>query len=209
MSPARYRTCDQSHIGLILCQRSEPSGRESEFVNNLTFNAIDVETANSDPSSICQIGIVRICDGLIKEQVSLLVNPESHFSDFNVRLHGIDQEAVSDSKALPGFEVQLRRLLEGTVLVSHTGFDKRAMDGAMQRYGLRPLRATWLDSAMVARRAWPQKFRRHWNLALVAGDLGIKFRHHDALEDARAASEIVLHACRHTGLDITGWLNCG
>ena len=124
-------------------------------MSNLTFNAIDVETANSNPASICQIGIVSVRDGTINEQVSLLVNPETHFNDFNVRLHGIDQEAVSESKALPGLEVRLRWLLEGTVLVSHTGFDRRALDGAMQRYGLRPLRARWLDSAMVARRAWP------------------------------------------------------
>ena len=36
--------------------------------------------------------------------------------------------------------------------------------------------------------------------------LGISFRHHDAMEDARAAGEIVLHACRHTGLSIDDWV---
>lgn len=175
-------------------------------MSNLTFNAIDVETANSDPSSICQIGIVRVQSGVIKGQLSVLVNPEAPFNDFNVRLHGIDHSAVRDSEALPRLETRLRRLLDGTVLVSHTSFDRRAMDGAMERYGLRPIRATWLDSAMVARRAWPQRYRRRWNLAAIAGDLGIAFRHHDAAEDARAAGEIVLRACQHTGLDIEGWL---
>ena len=175
-------------------------------MSNLTFNAVDVETANSDPSSICQIGIVRVQSGVIKGQLSVLVNPEAPFNDFNVRLHGIDYSAVRDSEALPRLEMRLRRLLEGTVLVSHTSFDRRAMDGAMERYGLRPIRATWLDSAMVARRAWPQRYRRRWNLAVIAGDLGIAFRHHDAAEDARAAGEIVLRACQHTGLDIEGWL---
>ena len=175
-------------------------------MTNLTFNAIDVETANSDPSSICQIGIVQVRGGVIKGQLSVLVNPEAPFSDFNVRIHGIDDIGVRDSKALPFFESRLRRLLEGTVLVSHTSFDRRALDGAMERYGLRPIRATWLDSAMVARRAWPHRYRRRWSLSLIAGDLGIDFRHHDAAEDARAAGEIVLHACRHSGVDIDGWL---
>ena len=173
---------------------------------NLTFNAIDVETANSDPSSICQIGIVRIRNGEIKKQLSVLVNPEAHFSEFNVNLHGIDHAKVSGCASLPDLEAQLRRLLEGTVLVSHTSFDRRAMDGAMERYGLSPLRARWLDSSIVARRAWPQRYRRRWNLALIAGQLGIEFRHHDAVEDARAAGEIVLRACRHTGVDVDGWL---
>ena len=175
-------------------------------MRNLTFNAIDVETANSDPSSICQIGIVSVRNGLIKGQLSVLVNPETPFNDSNVRLHGIDHIAVQDSKTLPLLESQLRRLLDETVLVSHTGFDHRALDGAMERYGLRPIRARWLDSAMVARRAWPARYRRRWSLSLIAGDLGIDFRHHDAAEDARAAGEIVLRACRHTGVDIDGWL---
>ena len=175
-------------------------------MNNLTFNAIDVETANADPSSICQIGIVSVRNGIIKEQLSVLVNPEAQFSEFNVSLHGIDHAKVIGRQTLPALEARLRRMLEGMVLVSHTGFDRRAMDGAMQRYGLRPLRAKWLDSAMVARWAWPWKFRRRWNLALIAGYLGIDFRHHDAAEDARAAGEIVLRACLHTGVDIDGWL---
>ena len=175
-------------------------------MSNLTFNAIDVETANADPSSICQIGIIRVQSGVIKGQLSVLVNPETPFNDFNVRLHGIDHIAVQDSKTLPLLESQLRRLLDGTVLVSHTSFDRRALDGAMERYGLGPIRARWLDSAMVARRAWPDRYRRRWNLSLIAGDLGIDFRHHDAAEDARAAGEIVLRACRHSGVDIDGWL---
>ena len=175
------------------------------MLSNLTFNAIDVETANSDPSSICQIGIVRILGGVIKDQLSLLVNPESEFSEFNVRLHGIDLTAVRDSATLPQLARRLCLLLEDGVLVSHTGFDRRAMDGAMARYGLRPLRVTWLDSARVARRAWPDRYRRRWNLALIAGDLGIDFLHHDAAEDARAAGEIVVKACRHTGRGIDDW----
>ena len=178
-------------------------------MGNLTFNAIDVETANADPASICQIGIVSIRNGVVKGQLSVLVDPEAEFNDFNVRLHGIDHNAVIGSEALPKLEARLRRILEETVLVSHTFFDRMAMDGALERYGLKPIRARWLDSALVARRAWPQKYRRRWSLALIAGDLGIAFRHHDAAEDARAAGEIVLRACRHTGLDIDGWLKRG
>ena len=142
--------------------------KQRRVTGNLTFNAIDVETANADPSSVCQIGIVCIREGEIKQQMSFLVNPEAQFNDFNVRLHGIDHNAVRDSEALPRLEPRLRRMLEGTVLVSHTGFDRRAMDGVMERYRLKPIRATWLDSSMVARRAWPERYRRRWNLAAIA-----------------------------------------
>ena len=91
--------------------------------------------------------------------------------------------------------------------MSHTSFDRVALDGAARKYGLRPLRTQWLDSAKIARRAWPERYGRSgYNLANVAADLGISFKHHDALEDARAAAEIVLYACQCTGLDIDGWL---
>ena len=83
------------------------------------------------------------------------------------------------------------------------------MDRAAKRYGLKPIRVRWLDSSLIARRAWPDKFRRRWNLAAIAEELGIAFRHHDAVEDARAACEIVLHACLHTGVDIDGWFDRG
>ena len=185
--------------------------RPEEIVPNLTFNVIDVETANADPSSICQVGIVSVWHGIIQANLSVLVNPESKFNDFNVHLHGIGQDTVSATETFPQLEPRLRCMLEGTVLVSHTGFDRVALDGVTARYGFAPFRVTWLDSAVIARRAWPHRYnrRRGWALARVAADLGIAFRHHDALEDARAAGEIVLRACHHTGLDIDGWLEKG
>ena len=174
---------------------------------NLTFNAIDVETANSSAASICQIGIVQVRNGEIKGVLSFLVNPEQPFSPVNIGIHGIGEDTTKNSATLPQLESRLRRLLEGRPLVSHTGFDRAALDGAMARYGLQPIRSPWLDSALIARRSWPERYRRRgWNLANVAGNLGISFRHHDAAEDARASAEIVLHACRLTGLDIDGWL---
>ena len=177
-------------------------------MENFTFNALDVETANSNSASICQIGIVRVRNGEIKEQLSLLVNPEQPFTARNMSIHGINGDMTRNSATIPGLEPELRRLLEGMPLVSHTGFDRASLDGAMRRYSLRPLRVRWLDSAQTARRAWPERYRRRgWNLANVAADLGISFRHHDALEDARAAAMIVLAACHHTGLDIDGWLS--
>ena len=175
--------------------------------NALTFNAIDVETANADPGSICQIGVVRIEGGELVDSHSILVNPETRFNPSNIRLHGISASTVEASKTLPQIQAALRRLMEDMVLVSHTSFDRVAIDRALDRYGIDLIRATWLDSAAIARAAWPERYRRTgWSLAGIAGDLGISFRHHDAVEDARAAAEIVLRACHYTGIDIQGWL---
>ena len=99
-------------------------------MGSLTFNAIDVETANADPASICQIGVVRIRDGKIAESLSMLVNPEVGFNPFNVNLHGISEDTVKNSKTLPQVQAGLRSLIEDNVLVSHTPFDRgRAQPG--------------------------------------------------------------------------------
>ena len=173
----------------------------------LTFNSIDVETANADRASICQIGIVHVRDGEIEDQWRTLVNPEDWFDPWNVSIHGIDDTDVRNSPTLPEARDELRARLRGSVLVSHTSFDRVAFERAMARYDLEQLQVTWLDSAKIARRAWPDRYGQcGYGLRNIARDLNISFRHDDALEDSRAAAEIVLRACAATEIDIGGWL---
>ena len=173
----------------------------------VTFNSIDVETANADRASICQIGLVHVRDGKIQDQWTTLLNPEDWFDPWNIKIHGIDETAVLGSPTLPEVRDELRRRLRGSVLVSHTAFDRVAFERALTRYDLEQLQVTWLDSAKIARHAWPDKYGvRGWSLKNIAKDFDISFQHHDALEDARAAAEIVLRACDASKLDIDGWL---
>ena len=173
----------------------------------LTFNAIDVETANANRASICQIGIVSVREGEIAEYWQSLVDPEDWFDPFNVHIHGIGRNDVKGCPTLPQVHDELRRRLQRSVLVSHTPFDRVALERAMDRYGLAQLQAKWLDSARIVRRAWPDLFgRRGWGLKNVARELNISFKHHNALEDARAAAEIVLRACQERGTNVEEWL---
>ena len=173
----------------------------------MTFNVVDVETANSDRSSICSIGIINVQDGKIANKWSTLVNPETGFEPKNISIHGIKEEDVKHSPTLPMIYDELCSQVDDSILVSHSPFDKTAFERALKRYNLEQLRVTWLDSVLIARRAWPEKYGRDGaDLGNIAKDLGISFNHHDALEDARAAAEIVLRACKDTGIDIEGWL---
>ena len=169
----------------------------------LTFNVIDVETANADSGSICQIGITHVVDGKITEVWSTLVNPEDSFSRMNVRVHGIAAKKVVGSPTIPGLREELCRRLEGSFLVSHTAFDRGAMSRAMDRYGLPPLQVTWLDSARIAKVAWPGLRSR--SLPALAKKLRIEFRHHDASEDSMVAAQIVVRASERTGKSLHDW----
>ena len=173
----------------------------------LTFNSIDVETANADRASICQIGIIHVHDGKIRDQWKTLIDPEDWFDPWNIEIHRIDEASVKGSPTLPEVRDELRRRLRGSVLISHTAFDRVAFERAMTRYDLEQLKVTWLDSAKIARRTWPDVYGvRGWGLKNIAKNFDISFTHHDALEDARVVAEIVLRACDVSELDIDGWL---
>ena len=170
-----------------------------------SFAALDVETANPSRDSICQIGIVHVRDGQIEDQWTTLVDPETWFDDWNVEIHGIDEEDVLGSPVIPSLEAELRQRLKGHV-ISHSTFDSVAFERAFHRYELPPLSCSWIDSARVVRRAWRDRFgKRGYGLKNVAKFLGIEFDHHDALEDARACARIMLRACEDTGLSLDEW----
>lgn len=173
----------------------------------ITFNAIDVETANEDCSSICQVGIVHVRDGGIEDEWGTLINPRVQFKPWNVRIHGIDEERVRNAPSFPQIYDEVRRRVQGSVLVSHGGIDCTALNRASEKYRLEELNATWLNSMSVAQRAWPSRGKRGYGLKNLAADLNISLRkHHDALEDAKAAAKIMVEACEESKLDIQGWI---
>ena len=174
-----------------------------------TFNAIDVETANADRATICQIGIAHVEDGQIVDEWKSLIDPEDWFDPWFVEdIHGITSESVQGAPTMPEIRDELRRRLRGSYLISHTSFDRIAFERAMERYELEQLQVTWMDSAKIARCCWPDEFgKRGWGLKNIASKLGISFQHHDALEDAKVSAEIVLRACKHTGKRFDEWID--
>jgi|SRR5690625_267759 len=173
---------------------------------NLDFVAIDVETANPDMSSICQIGLAEYENGRLVDLWSSLIDPEDYFDVINMEIHGISELDVVGKPGFPEIFEELADFLDGTVCVSHTHFDRVSISRALEKYGLPDFDTIWLDSAKVARRAWKEFSRRGYGLANVCAKLGYDFNHHDALEDAKASGYILLRAVEQTGLDVPSWL---
>jgi len=172
----------------------------------MEFVALDVETANADCSSICQIGIAHFADGCLTGEWSTLVNPEDHFDSFNVSIHGITEDLVRDSPVFPRLIGEIRRRVRERIVLSHTPFDRVAIAQACAKYDLEGVECAWLDTARVARRTWNQFAHRGYGLHNVCALIGYDFKHHDALEDAKAAAHVLLAAMKETGLDTVGWL---
>lgn len=168
----------------------------------MNFVALDVETANASLASICQVGIVQFENGQVADKWSSLIDPEDFFDGMNISIHGIDEDQVSGAPTFPLALVDISRRILGQTVVTHTSFDRSAISQACGKYGLVPPECAWLDTARVARRTWPDVAHRGYGLGSLAQRFGIEFKHHDALEDARAAGIIMLRAIADTGMDI-------
>ena len=173
----------------------------------MNFVAVDFETANPDLASICQIGLVRFRNGEVIDTYTSLINPEDYFDGMNIFIHGITENDVKHSPVFSDiYEETVQFLNSEEVVVSHTHFDRSAWNKTLERYSLPSPSIQWLDSAKVARRAWDKYARSGYGLSNVCKDLGIEFKHHDALEDARAAGMVLVKACNENGMKVEDWL---
>ena len=183
--------------------------KEKQFKSidsEVDFLALDVETANPSLASICQIGVAGFLGGRVVCEGSLLVNPEDWFDPYNVDIHGIQEEHVVDAPSFGLLSSSLNDLLEGKTCVIHTHFDRSAITQACVKHESLPPQCYWLDSAMVARRTWDSVSKSGYGLANLTKMLGIEFRHHDALEDAKAAGQIMFAAIQESGIPVSDWL---
>lgn len=158
------------------------------------FFALDVETANRDRGSICQIGVACVrLDHSIETWVTY-VDPQVDHWVFTY-LHGIDARTVQGAPGFAEVLAVLRDALAGATVYQHSGFDRSAVVTACEKSGLPIPHWDWRDSVHAARTAWPElRGNGGHGLASLKQHLGLKFDHHDAGEDARAAAEVVLHA---------------
>lgn len=170
-----------------------------------SFISIDVETANSFMGSICQIGAVRFEQGREVEHLNLLVDPCDDFAEINVSIHGITEITVDGQPNFGERYAELNAFAAKAVMVCHTHFDRVALAQACAARNHLPLNCQWLDSARVARRAWPEASSSGYGLAALADRFGFQFRHHDAVEDARTAGLILLKAIADTGIRLEDW----
>ncbi|WP_420131157.1 exonuclease domain-containing protein [Rhodopseudomonas sp.] len=176
-------------------------------MSNVTdFIALDVETANADFASICSIGLVHFRAGEVFKSLTILVDPEEEFDPINIGIHGIRPEDVAGKPTMARVFPVIGAALQDSAIVHHSPFDRTALARAAGKYGTGGLPCIWLDSLQAARRTWGGfQANGRYGLANLARAFDIKFQHHDAAEDARAAGLIFLKAIADSGLSLQQW----
>lgn len=157
------------------------------------FIALDVETANEERNSICQIGIVNFINDTVVEKWSTLVQPNVDFHSKNVQIHGIKPEHVIYSPTFDEIYPILKQKLTSNLCISHSSFDIQSISSAVQKNSLPTFSIDWMDSCLIAQKVWPN-LQSH-SLNSLAMNLNLSnFNHHDALEDAMICGEIYVRA---------------
>lgn len=174
---------------------------------SLNFVTLDVETADSAfPESICQLGVAVVEHGAIVENFTRTINTAHRLGWWQQNNLTISYDDISSAPSFLEIGRSIAHLMSGPVF-SHTPYDRFSIDRACALHGISFSETVWLDSARLARRAWPAKYaRKGYGLSNIAADLGIEFKHHDAGEDARVVAEIVIQASLEHSLDIQGWI---
>jgi DNA polymerase-3 subunit epsilon len=171
----------------------------------MRFYSVDVETANPDQSTICQIGVGIFEDGELVDTWKSYIDPKDYFHWRFIEIHGITPKMVQGKPAFPKVYPVLRQMFENNIVVHHSPFDRVAFRKAFERYGLEPFEVKWLDSVRVARHTW-EEIEGGYNLANLASYLDIEFQHHDALEDSIACGKIVVEACKKGKLTLLDFI---
>jgi DNA polymerase III subunit epsilon len=171
----------------------------------MNYLVLDLETANGDCASICQLGVVIVENGLVVGTAAHFVDPEAGFDPWNTHIHGIGPEHVRGQPTWPELFSRMAPLLSDRSVVTHGCFDRAAITRACERYGLGAISARWLDNQRVVRRTWPLFAKKGYALDNLARHFGIALRHHDALEDAIATEKVFRLALQETGLTASAW----
>jgi len=160
------------------------------------FVAIDVETANQYPTSICAIGAVKVENGLITDRYYSLVHPEPdwYLRYFTDNIHGISRD---DTESAPDFITVWEKIDEfigDLPLVAHNkAFDERCIRAAFRAYSTDYPDYPFLCTLQRARAVIPKAMVGSYSLPYLCEFFGISFNnHHNALADAEACAKIAM-----------------
>ncbi|MBR3030610.1 MAG: 3'-5' exonuclease [Bacteroidales bacterium] len=158
------------------------------------FAAIDFETANENPSSICSVGVVIVRGGKIVDTFYSLIRPEpEYYQWFCQRVHGIREEDTYFAPVFPKVWDKIVPMIEGLPLVAHNSrFDEGCLKEVFKVYQMDYPDYEFYDTLVASRRHFGRSIPDH-QLHTVAAACGHNLvNHHHALADAEACAHIAI-----------------
>lgn len=162
----------------------------------MKFIVLDIETANYEPTSICQLGVVVLEDFKVTQKLDYLIKPyPNQFMDVFSSLHGITKDMVEDA---PTFDIvweEIKDLFnEFSLCIAHNAsFDFGNIKSTLKYYDydVDSIKFPILCTMQYAQHS-DIKFKKY-NLGYLCNYFSIENKQaHSALSDAIATSELFL-----------------
>src|SRR3989338_7765132 len=149
----------------------------------MNYVAIDFETANSQRSSVCAMGIAVIDGARIRRRARWLVRPRPlYFDSYNTYIHGISEEDVAGEPEFHERWNEFKQYFEGRQIIAHNAsFDVSVLRHVLDLYRIPYPTLGYFCTRVIAKHTWPQLIS--YSLSTVSSHLHIKFRYHDPEED--------------------------
>lgn len=157
------------------------------------FAAIDFETANGKPTSVCSVGIVIVKDGEVTDKFYSLIHPEpNYYGYYNTKVHGLTEEDTKDAHIFPEVWKLISPKLKGLCLVAHNkGFDENCLKKVFKTYDMDYPDYEFCCTYQGAKKKI--KDIENYKLNTVAAYCGYNMvHHHEALDDAYACAIIAM-----------------
>ena len=158
------------------------------------FAAIDFETANEQPCSVCSVGVVVVRGGQIVKSFYSLIHPEPEYYQWFCRqVHGLGPEDTEDAPVFPYVWEKIEPLIEGLPLVAHNArFDEGCLKAVFQVYQMDYPDYKFHDTLAASRKHFGNSLPNH-QLQTVSAACGYNLdNHHHALADAEACAYIAM-----------------
>lgn len=154
------------------------------------YVVLDFETANDSRASACSVALVKFHNGKPIDEFYSLINPETYFDPFNISLHGINNEMVSDKPNYSGLYAKISKFIGNSVVVAHNApFDTSIILAENSRYNLSNFEFDYFDTLYLSRFTLNLLSNKLDNVAKTLGYS--EFHHHNALADCYACGYIV------------------
>lgn len=165
----------------------------------MNFIAIDFETANEKRNSPCSIGIVVVKNGHVVEKIHHLIRPkEMRFMPINIGIHGIRPSMVENELEFDKVWESIKHYFNESLVIAHNAsFDISVLRNSAGLYDIKLPNFKYICTMKLARNFY--KGIENARLNTVNNFLGYEFKHHDALYDALACTNILLNISEELG----------
>ncbi|MGN1194945.1 MAG: exonuclease domain-containing protein [Acutalibacteraceae bacterium] len=170
------------------------------------FIAFDLEMPGQHEPRISAVGITVIENRKITDKLYYLVNPETQFDPYVVKLIGITPEMVENEPTFPVIWEKIKDVMSSGILVAHgAAGDLNTLCLCLKHYGIEwKDKIQYLCTCDIGLKSFPDL--DGYSLDVMCEHIGFNLNHHYALSDSEGCARLLLDYI-DSGIDVESFIS--